>query len=101
MATSSPLLSQSIEADEEGPTESVPKGSIRGPTTRREPEVLVPGTTAGGDQGNAEEGGIAGILRHSSHPLSLAFLYLFRSAAIAVYVLCGLCEFSSLPLGRC
>lgn len=24
--------------------------------------------------------------------MALAFLYLFRSAAIAVYVLCGLCE---------
>lgn len=32
----------------------------------------------------------AGILRSSSHPLSLACLYLFRSAALAVYVLCGL-----------
>jgi hypothetical protein len=34
----------------------------------------------------------AGILKQSSHPMSLVFLYLFRSAAIAVYVLCGLCE---------
>ncbi|EIW72387.1 hypothetical protein TREMEDRAFT_25430, partial [Tremella mesenterica DSM 1558] len=30
-----------------------------------------------------------GILKQSSHPLSLIFLYFFRSAAIAVYVLCG------------
>ena len=36
--------------------------------------------------------GQAGILKQSSHPMSLAFLYLFRSAAIAVYVLCGLCQ---------
>jgi hypothetical protein len=32
----------------------------------------------------------SGILKSSSHPMVLACLYLFRSAAIAVYVLCGL-----------
>lgn len=32
----------------------------------------------------------AGIFRSSSHPLVLAALYFFRSAALAVYVLCGL-----------
>lgn len=38
----------------------------------------------------------SGILKQSSHPMSLALLYLFRSAAIAVYVLCGLCELCSI-----
>jgi hypothetical protein len=32
----------------------------------------------------------AGIFRSSSHPMVLAALYFFRSAALAVYVLCGL-----------
>lgn len=34
----------------------------------------------------------SGILKQSAHPVALLMLYLFRSAAIAVYVLCGLCE---------
>ncbi|KAK1925607.1 hypothetical protein DB88DRAFT_484484 [Papiliotrema laurentii] len=91
MSSNAPLLSGTIEADEDAPT--VPSGSIGSSQPRREPEVLVPGTQANGSVGNAgtaEEGGIAGILKQSSHPMSLAFLYLFRSAAIAVYVLCGL-----------
>lgn len=33
--------------------------------------------------------GLAGILKASSHPMALLSLYFFRSAAIAVYVLCG------------
>lgn len=36
----------------------------------------------------------AAILKQSSHPGALFCLYFFRSAAIAVYVLCGLCELS-------
>lgn len=40
---------------------------------------------------DVEAGGIVGILQRSAHPLALTFLYLFRSAAIVVYVLCGLC----------
>jgi hypothetical protein len=81
-------MSGTIEADDE---------------PSRAAQVLVPGATADGQvSGSAEEGGIvsrvaasltsqAGILRQSSHPLVLALLYLFRSAAITVYVLCGIC----------
>jgi len=35
------------------------------------------------------ESGLAGIFRQSAHPMVLAFLYFFRIAAIAVYILCG------------
>ncbi|KAL7420825.1 Golgi apparatus membrane protein tvp23 [Cryptotrichosporon argae] len=84
MSASAPLLSGTIEADDDT---LIARGNIGAPSKpAREPVVLVPGTTAG----SAEEGGIAGILKQSSHPTALLFLYLFRSAAIAVYVLCGL-----------
>ncbi|KAK6905949.1 hypothetical protein I203_106784 [Kwoniella mangroviensis CBS 8507] len=92
MSSSAPLLSGTIEPDEEPPT--LPQGKIGASSRSSEPVVLVPGTTAQGNVAtgisNAEEGGIRGILKQSSHPLSLLFLYFFRSAAIAVYVLCGL-----------
>ena len=32
------------------------------------------------------------LFKESAHPVALLMLYLFRSAAIAVYVLCGLCK---------
>ncbi|WVF70239.1 hypothetical protein IAT40_005028 [Kwoniella sp. CBS 6097] len=92
MASSAPLLSGTIEPDEDVPSQ--PRGNIGSSRPPSAPVVLVPGTTASGSAvtalGSAEEGGIRGILKQSSHPMSLAFLYLFRSAAIAVYVLCGL-----------
>ncbi|WVN89157.1 uncharacterized protein L203_104373 [Cryptococcus depauperatus CBS 7841] len=88
MSSSAPLLSSAIEPDEETP--SVLQGQI-GSSSRNTPtatpKVLVPGTQPSGSGSSlesAEEGGI------SSHPVALAILYLFRSAAIAVYVLCGL-----------
>ncbi|OXG11212.1 cytoplasmic protein [Cryptococcus neoformans Tu401-1] len=90
MSANAPLLSGTIEPDEEA--QSVPRGNIgtsSSPRPAQTPVVLVPGTQASGI-GNVEEGGIRGILKQSSHPMALAFLYLFRSAAIAVYVLCGL-----------
>ncbi|KAF9036410.1 Golgi apparatus membrane protein TVP23 [Hymenopellis radicata] len=36
-----------------------------------------------------ESTGVAQIFRQSSHPLALLMLYLFRIAAILVYILCG------------
>ncbi|KAF8559258.1 Golgi apparatus membrane protein TVP23 [Imleria badia] len=36
------------------------------------------------------ENGIAGIFKQSAHPAALFCLYLFRIAAISVYILCGL-----------
>ncbi|KAL1408844.1 Golgi apparatus membrane protein tvp23 [Vanrija albida] len=89
-SSSAPLLSGTIEADDEVAAPSYPTGNIGQsaapkPAAAREPVVLVPGTTAS----SAEQGGIAGILKASSHPVALFFLFFFRSAAIAVYVLCG------------
>ncbi len=108
MASSAPLLSGTIEADDDTAS-SFPRGNIgqnTAPPSSRQPVVLVPG--AGNGTANVDDGSIvslaappctdltreqAGIFRSSSHPVSLAFFYLFRSAAIAVYVLCGLCEY--------
>lgn len=39
---------------------------------------------------NDAESAIVGILRQSAHPAVLFCLYVFRVAAIAVYILCGL-----------
>jgi hypothetical protein len=58
MASSAPLLSGTIEADEDVPS-TTPSGNIgSGNTGRRDPVVLVPGTQSGGSGGNPEEGGI-------------------------------------------
>ncbi|TXT10635.1 hypothetical protein VHUM_02140 [Vanrija humicola] len=92
MSSSAPLLSGTIEADDDAPvTSPYPTGNIGQtsapkPAAAREPVVLVPGTTAS----SAEQGGITGILRGSAHPVALFFLFFFRAAAITVYVLCGL-----------
>ncbi|RSH77610.1 Golgi apparatus membrane protein tvp23 [Apiotrichum porosum] len=127
MSANAPLLSGTIEADEDvQTTHQFPTGNIgesAAPKTRNaaDPVVLVPGTAPR----DAEEGGInswntavtaipafrnvqppqpistnnplgttadvqAAILKQSSHPGALFCLYFFRSAAIAVYVLCGL-----------
>ncbi|KAF5377528.1 hypothetical protein D9615_005242 [Tricholomella constricta] len=90
MSVSTPLL-DTIEPDE--PT-IVPTGNISSDnTTTRAAVVLTPTS-----HGNAErmattegdaESGIAGIFRQSAHPLALFFLFFFRIAAIAVYILCG------------
>ncbi|KAG5644720.1 Golgi apparatus membrane protein tvp23 [Asterophora parasitica] len=89
MSVSTPLL-DTIEPDEPS---VLPSGNISsGKTTTRPPVVLTPtahnpermATT----EGDAESG-IAGIFRQSAHPLALFFLFFFRIAAIAVYILCG------------
>ena len=59
MSSNAPLLSGTIEADDETPV--APSGSIGAQKARREPELLVPGTRANGSVGNpstVEEGGI-------------------------------------------
>ncbi|KAF8761641.1 Golgi apparatus membrane protein TVP23 [Rhizoctonia solani] len=75
------------EPDEVAPAENT--SSTRN-QPQREQVVLTPTNRA---QGNASasdvEAGLSGILRQSSHPTVLFFLYLFRIAAIAVYLLCG------------
>lgn len=62
MSANAPLLSGTIEPDEEAP--SIPRGNIgtsSSPRPAQTPVVLVPGTQASG-VGNAEEGGIVGVL---------------------------------------
>ncbi|KAI5453281.1 Golgi apparatus membrane protein tvp23 [Naganishia albida] len=100
MSASQPLFDATIEPDEDPNTSSsqFPSGNIGstgGASSQSQPVVLTPGpsserpTGIGGNSGNAESG-ISGILKSSSHPMVLACLYIFRSAALAVYVLCGL-----------
>lgn len=92
MASSQPLL-DTIEPDEP----SVPLGNISSTQNYkpRDPVVLTP-TNRATQQNNGlatnpsdAESGIAGIFRQSSHPLSLFFLFVFRLAAVLVYILSG------------
>ncbi|KAJ7695136.1 hypothetical protein B0H17DRAFT_1056548 [Mycena rosella] len=56
------------------------------------PVVLTPTNRATQQMATTEsdaESGIAGIFRQSAHPLALFFLFFFRTAAIAVYLLSG------------
>ncbi|CAL1695976.1 unnamed protein product [Somion occarium] len=95
---STPLLDNTIEPDELSEP-SVPLGNINASSTPRSPVVLTPGARpTAGQAANANamastagdaESGIAGIFRQSAHPVALLFLYLFRIAAITVYLLCG------------
>ncbi|KAI0793437.1 hypothetical protein C8Q75DRAFT_750187 [Abortiporus biennis] len=88
-----PLL-QTIEPDD--PTE-VPLPASGNITSPKTPVVLNPGARPANDNAqssmasshNDAEAGIAGIFRQSAHPVALFFLYFFRTAAIAVYLLCG------------
>ncbi|KAJ7281759.1 Golgi apparatus membrane protein TVP23 [Mycena rebaudengoi] len=90
MSAHTPLLDGQIEPDD------VPQGSITSappPTNNNaRPVVLTPTNRATEQMAttqNDAENGIAGIFRQSSHPLALFFLFLFRTAAIAVYLLSG------------
>ncbi|KAF8203098.1 Golgi apparatus membrane protein TVP23 [Pholiota molesta] len=90
MSVSQPLL-DTIEADEPttGPTGRM--GSSPNQNART-PVVLTPTARSSGQMANTEgdaESGIGAVFRQSSHPLALFFLYFFRIAAIAVYVLSG------------
>jgi len=85
MSVAQPLLA-TIEADEPS-VENTKSGlqSARPPValqTVRSPRQMA--TTE-----SDAESGIPGIFRQSAHPLALFFLYFFRIAAIAVYILCG------------
>ncbi|KAJ9121768.1 hypothetical protein QFC22_002390 [Naganishia vaughanmartiniae] len=99
MAASQPLFDATIEPDDDPvrntSSSQFPAGNIGTSGASRsqaQPVTLTPGPAPTGiasTSGNAEMG-ISGILRSSSHPMVLACLYIFRSAALAVYVLCGL-----------
>jgi len=85
MSVAQPLLT-TIEADEPSvkDTSSVPR-SARPPVAPQ--TAHSPGQMATTE--SDAESGIVGIFRQSAHPLALFFLYCFRIAAIAVYILCG------------
>ncbi|KZS95923.1 DUF846-domain-containing protein [Sistotremastrum niveocremeum HHB9708] len=87
MSSHTPLLQETIEPDEL----PVPSGRINSSNNvPRAPVVLTPTTRAQAQAAPGDlEAGLSGILKQSSHPLSLLFLYFFRIAAITVYVLCG------------
>ncbi|TDL28576.1 Golgi apparatus membrane protein TVP23 [Rickenella mellea] len=83
------VLFDAIEPDEETPAPVPVAGRINTPSNgARAPVVLTP-TNMATTQSDAESG-IAGILRQSSHPMVMFFLYLFRIAAITVYLFFGL-----------
>ncbi|KAF8078435.1 Golgi apparatus membrane protein TVP23 [Lyophyllum atratum] len=89
MSVSTPLL-DTIEPDE--PT-VVPSGNISSKnTSTRAAVVLTPTSRNAERMATTEadaESGLAGIFRQSAHPLALFFLFFFRIAAIAVYILSG------------
>ncbi|KZT21645.1 Golgi apparatus membrane protein TVP23 [Neolentinus lepideus HHB14362 ss-1] len=90
MSTATQPLLDTIEPDEETSAPSqAPAGNAN--ANARQPVVLTPTNRADGVATNPGdvESGLAGIFRQSAHPVVLFFLYLFRSAAIAVYILCG------------
>jgi len=77
-------LLETIEPDD--PTE-YPEGNINATKQQSQPVTLTP-TNHATSQSDAESG-IAGIFRQSAHPIALFCLYLFRAAAISVYILSG------------
>jgi len=85
-AVHAPLLGE-IEPDEVvGNISSSPASN------NARPVVLTPTNRATEQMATTEsdaEAGIAGIFRQSAHPLALFFLFLFRIAAITVYLLSG------------
>nr|GAT55067.1 predicted protein [Mycena chlorophos] len=79
---SQPLLDGQIEPDEaEAPPPAASNNAARAP-----PVVLTP--TYNTDH-NAAESGITGILKSSSHPGALAWLYVLRIAAVGWYLFSG------------
>ncbi|KAF8349905.1 Golgi apparatus membrane protein TVP23 [Amanita rubescens] len=87
MSVSTPLLDNTIEPDD---SEIVPSK----PQSAKQPVVLSPTNRTSGSGAMATsqsdaESGIAGMLRQSAHPAALFFLYIFRTAAVVVYILCG------------
>ncbi|KAG9045342.1 Golgi apparatus membrane protein tvp23 [Tulasnella sp. UAMH 9824] len=91
MSLQQPLY-QTIEPDEPSAPLS---GSIGSGNTQaaRNPIVLTPTNSANAASQASPSGlesGIGAVFKQSSHPLALFCLYLFRIAAISVYILCGL-----------
>ncbi|KAJ7224500.1 Golgi apparatus membrane protein TVP23 [Mycena pura] len=88
-AAHTPFLNEQIEPDDiGGDIGSAPSSN----NARPAPVVLTATNRATENLATTQsdaEAGIAGIFRQSSHPLILFFLFLFRTAAITVYLLSG------------
>ncbi|KAJ7126632.1 Golgi apparatus membrane protein TVP23 [Mycena crocata] len=86
--SAAPLLDSQIEPDEVvGNISYTPA-----PSNNARPVILTPTNRVTEQMATTEsdaEAGIAGIFRQSAHPLALFFLFLFRTAAITVYLLSG------------
>jgi len=84
-----PLLAETIEPDDPTP---VVHGNIGSTPATTAPVVLTPTDRATPNMNATPsqlEAGLAGIWQQSSHPIALLFFYLFRTAAIAVYIFGG------------
>ncbi|KAG8947108.1 Golgi apparatus membrane protein tvp23 [Tulasnella sp. 424] len=94
MSLQQPLY-QTIEPDEPSAPLSGSIGSGNAQPGRK-PVVLTPTNSANAAAQASPSGlesgkcGIGAVFKESSHPLALLCLYLFRIAAISVYILCGL-----------
>ncbi|THU94831.1 Golgi apparatus membrane protein TVP23 [Dendrothele bispora CBS 962.96] len=98
MSVATPLLDNTIEPDDPGVGLSGNINSSNNASNTRPPVVLIPtnranqtsnpGPAYASTQSDAESG-IAGIFRQSAHPVALFFLFLFRIAAIGVYIVSG------------
>ncbi|KIM67141.1 hypothetical protein SCLCIDRAFT_14259 [Scleroderma citrinum Foug A] len=86
MSTQTPLL-QTIEPDDVS-TNNNPQRKPDAPSQHAQRQS--PATNSMASNPNDAESAIVGILRQSAHPAVLFCLYVFRVAAIAVYILCGL-----------
>ncbi|CED84897.1 golgi apparatus membrane protein tvp23 [Phaffia rhodozyma] len=99
-STTRPLLSADIEPDSNSPPgtpRTFPSGNIASSSSSSRPPRQADGglpppvnSLGSGSEGNNGDEGIVGMIKRSSHPMALLSLYFFRSAAITVYVLCGL-----------
>ncbi|KAF8844095.1 Golgi apparatus membrane protein TVP23 [Paxillus ammoniavirescens] len=89
MSTHEPLL-DTIEPDDLSVQNAPYKPNVSSQQRSMTPVVLTPGSSAMASDPNSAETGIAGMFKQSAHPAALFCLYLFRIAAVAVYILCGL-----------
>ncbi|KAK7465737.1 Golgi apparatus membrane protein tvp23 [Stygiomarasmius scandens] len=96
MSAATPLLDNTIEADDPGVELSGNINSSNNTSNTRPPVVLTPTNRANQSNNSGlastqsdAESGIAGIFRQSAHPVALFFLFFFRIAAIGVYIVSG------------
>lgn len=82
--SSTNLLEGQISADEEA---ALPAAAPQRSFSSSDAPPATRGSVQTSGQGSIDKD--ASILSQSAHPVALIFLYLFRVAAIATYLLCG------------